>query len=270
LLDPVGSGATATVWRAWDPRRRELVAARVLHRAPAAGQSAVPAATTTVSHPHVATTVRLDDHEVLPLVRGGSAEVLLAEHGALPASFVAVLLDQLLSALAAVHAAGLVHRDVKPANLLLHPTGSDRPHLLLGDFGAAVPVGAAVPPTGTPGYLAADAWAGAPPAPRHDLYAAGMTAVELLTGRLPRGGRDLPRGPLRSLLAELTTDATEGPPGAVTARRRLHEMGVPSGTPWRHGPRPPFVPDRLPAPTLGRRLIARRVPGRAQGVSAAP
>ena len=73
----------------------------------------------------------------MDLVRGGSLDALLRRHGPLPASYVVVLLDQLLQALDAVHAAGVVHRDVKPANLLLEPTGTGRPWLRLGDFGVA-------------------------------------------------------------------------------------------------------------------------------------
>src|SRR4051794_20863783 len=108
LIDPIGGGGTGTVWRAWDSGTHRFVAARVPgHGAPAAREPAVR-----IVHPHVVTGDRgPGPWSTQPLVRGGTAERLLADHGALPADYVAVLLDQLLQALAAVHAAGWVHRD---------------------------------------------------------------------------------------------------------------------------------------------------------------
>jgi serine/threonine-protein kinase len=197
------------------------------------------------------------------LVRGGTAERLLADHGALPAAYVVVLLDQLLSALGALHASGLVHRDVKPANLLLEPTGTGRPHVWLGDLGVAAPLG--VPSTtyaGTDGYLAPDAESRSPPVPGHDLYATGVTAAELLTGRVPRHERDLPRSPLRGLLADLiSVDPGRRPSSAEEARARLRAGGV-RGAKWRGEGRVPDVPDRLRRLTLVERW-------RVQGIRAA-
>src|SRR4051812_34789579 len=103
LIDPIGSGGASTVWRAWDVGARRFVAAKVpSHGRPAACERAVG-----LVHPHVVTGhVGSGPWLTQPLVRGGTAERLLAEHGALPADYVAVLLDQLLQALAAVHATG--------------------------------------------------------------------------------------------------------------------------------------------------------------------
>jgi eukaryotic-like serine/threonine-protein kinase len=257
LIDPIGGGGTGTVWRAWDSGTHRFVAAKVpSHGAPAAREPAVR-----IVHPHVVTGDRgPGPWSTQPLVRGGTAERLLADHGALPADYVAVLLDQLLQALAAVHAAGWVHRDVKPANLLLEPTGTGRPHLRLADFGVAVPVGARVAPAGTDGYLAPEAAAGAPADPRHDLYAAGVTTVELISGRLPRQDRDVPRGPLRALLRDLTgLDPPARPATADRARDRLRVIGVPDGAPWRSRPRPPDVPDRMRPLSLVERLTVQGV-----------
>jgi len=91
-----------------------------------------------VRHPHVVapTGWAAEDDLVLlamDLVPGGSAQQLLDEHGPVPVGYAARLLEQLLMGLAAVHAAGLVHRDVKPANLLLDAHGA----VWVTDFGLA-------------------------------------------------------------------------------------------------------------------------------------
>jgi serine/threonine-protein kinase len=254
LIEPIGEGATGTVWRARDRRRRRIVAAKVL--APYGAEELlrfVREQSLRVGHPHVVAPdgwAADDDAAVLTmeLVRGGTADQLLARHGALPEDYVTVLLDQLLQALDAVHRAGLVHRDVKPANLLLEPTGSGRPHLRLGDFGVAAGTGGAqiAAPAGTDGYLAPEQAAGAAPRARQDLFAAGMTAAELLTGRLPPSSEAVPRGRLRPLLTALVASDPSGrPPSAAAALALLRQCGVPAGSPWLRRPHPPDVPDRF-------------------------
>ncbi|MBA2955035.1 protein kinase [Nocardioides sp. MAH-18] len=260
LLDRIGSGAMGSVWRATDLRTGETVAAKVL----GAHDSAmllrfVREQSLRIRHPHVLapTGWAADDHRVvlgMDLVRGGSLDDLLAETGPLPTSYAVLLLDQLLQALAAVHAAGVVHRDVKPANLLLEPTGDGAPFLRLGDFGVAVPVedvrltrGPAA--IGTDGYMAPEQVGGAAPDPRQDVYAAGVVAVQLLTGRPPRVGHPslVPEGPLRPLLGAMThSDPAVRTPSAAAALERLRRLDVPGDGPW------PWVPDRLGEPTPAR------------------
>jgi serine/threonine-protein kinase len=249
LVDPIGAGGTGTVWRAWDTHTRRYVAAKLHTRA-------APDGPIRLRHPRVlAADEWLDDVtpvSLMRLVRGGTADRLLADHGALPAAYVAVLLDQLLDGLDALHAAGLAHRDVKPANLLLEPTRTGRPHVWLGDLDVAVPLNAASPTfAGTDGYLAPDVTAGARVRPDHDLFAAGATAAELLTGRVPRCERDLPRSRLGELLRRLTAvDPEERPATAEEARATLRVIGVPEGAPWQRHPHPPDVTDRLRRLTL--------------------
>lgn len=260
LEDRIGTGGMGSVWRARDLRRGAEVAVKVLgtHESSLLLRF-VREQSVRIRHPHLAAPAgwAADDETVLltmDLVRGGSLQQLVEDHGPLPESYVAVLLDQALQGLQAVHAAGIVHRDVKPANLLLEPTGSARPHVRLADFGVAALVGdpdgarltVASGLVGTPGYLAPEQAAGAAPDPRQDLHALGVTAVQLLTGLGPRRQRGIPPGRLAPLLAALTApDPVRRPASARAALDLLRHLGVPGGAPWQAQQRPPYVPDRF-------------------------
>ena len=143
LADQVGAGGMGTVWRTWDRHERRWVAAKLARPDDATSlQRFARERALRVRHRHVVQpSGRAGDLFTMDLVRGGDLEQLLARHGPLPDSYVRVVLDQVLEALVAVHAAGLVHRDVKPGNLLLEPTGTGRPWVRLGDFGIAVASG---------------------------------------------------------------------------------------------------------------------------------
>jgi eukaryotic-like serine/threonine-protein kinase len=254
LVDALGQGGTGSVWRAWDHRAGYFVAAKVLRQSDAVSLLRfVREQSLRIDHPHVVKPNGWagEDDRVLftmPLIRGGSVATLLDDFHTLPVPWAALLLDQLLDALGAVHAAGVVHRDVKPANLLLEPTGLERPHLWLSDFGVAVPV---CEPRltrvdmvhGTPGYLSPERLAGADPDPRSDLYAAGVVAVEMLSGERPDAGdrkgdadRLLANQPdaLRALLERLLArDPADRPASAGQARADLAATGFlpPPGQP---------------------------------------
>ncbi|WP_328518871.1 serine/threonine-protein kinase [Kribbella sp. NBC_00359] len=263
LIDLIGTGGMGSVWRAWDLRRSAYVAAKVLGQHDAVTLLRfVREQSLRIEHLHLVAPHgwAADDDKVvfaMDLVRGGSVATLLGDHGLLPPSYVAVLLDQLLHGLSAVHAAGVVHRDVKPANLLLDVTGTGRPHLRLSDFGVA---GLLDEPRmtrhstvlGTPGYLAPEQLAGADPDPRQDLYAVGAVAAELLTGERPGTDGKLPPvgGPLADFIRRSTaTDPSDRPDSATTAGRLLATTGVlpPAGTtPWTADPDSPEVFDQLP------------------------
>ncbi|MEU6918936.1 protein kinase domain-containing protein [Streptomyces olindensis] len=196
LVDPIGRGGVGAVWRAWDHRRRRYVAAKVLLQSDAHSLLRfVREQALRIDHPHVLapTSWAADDDKVLftmDLVAGGSLVHLVGDYGPLPPAFVCTLLDQLLSGLAAVHAEGVVHRDVKPANVLLEATGTGRPRLRLSDFGIAMRLGEPrLTETnlvvGTPGYLAPEQMMGAEPDFPADLFAVGLVALYLLEGAKP-------------------------------------------------------------------------------------
>jgi serine/threonine-protein kinase len=241
MLDQIGVGGMGSVWRARDERSGEIVAVKVLGQHNAAllirfvREQAVR-----VRHPHVVAPISWaadDDLVVLAmdLVTGGSVQDLLDEHGTLPVGYAAALLEQLLSALAAVHAAGLVHRDVKPANLLLQPAdpaGDGRPHLRLGDFGVAAPIADAryttVPGAiGTQGYMAPEQARGALPDPTQDLYAVGRVGLQLVTGLPPERQGAIGSGPLRPLLERLlVVDPEQRLASAEAALRLLRRLDI--------------------------------------------
>ncbi|MEU1849329.1 protein kinase [Streptomyces sp. NPDC019990] len=196
LVDPIGRGGVGAVWRAWDHRRRRYVAAKVLLQSDAHSLLRfVREQALRIDHPHVLapTSWAADDDKVLftmDLVAGGSLVHLVGDYGPLPPSFVCTLLDQLLAGLAAVHAENVVHRDVKPANVLLEATGTGRPRLRLSDFGIAMRLGeprltGTNLVVGTPGYLAPEQMMGAEPDFPADLFAVGLVALYLLEGAKP-------------------------------------------------------------------------------------
>ncbi|MFE7114348.1 serine/threonine-protein kinase [Streptomyces sp. NPDC057654] len=196
LVDPIGRGGVGAVWRAWDQRRRRYVAAKVLQQSDAHTLLRfVREQALRIDHPHVLAPMSwaADDDKVLftmDVVRGGSLSHLIGDYGPLPPVFVCTLLDQLLSGLTAVHDEGVVHRDIKPANILLEATGTRRPHLRLSDFGIAMRKGEPrLTDTnfvmGTPGYFAPEQMLGEEPDFPADLFAVGLVALYLLTGRKP-------------------------------------------------------------------------------------
>jgi tRNA A-37 threonylcarbamoyl transferase component Bud32 len=198
LGEPLGSGGMATVVAAHDLRLDRRVAVKLLRV-----ELDDPAARTRIerearaaasfSHPNAVTVFDYGEHEgrpyvVMELVDGRSLDAVLRERGPMPAAEVRVIGDQLLAALGAAHARGLVHRDVKPANVLCPPGGAVK----LADFGiakafadAATVLTATGQVVGTPAYLSPEQVGGQPATPRSDLYATGVVLYELLAGARP-------------------------------------------------------------------------------------
>ena len=243
LIDMIGEGGMGSVWQVHDRKHDRILAAKVLRQSDAGALLRfMREQGMRIHHPNVVTPLGWagEDDRVLftmSLVDGGAVSDLLRDRPVLPPRHVAELLRQLLRALEAVHAAGVIHRDVKPANLLLAATGAARPHLMLTDFGIAVPIDSPRMTTtsvvlGTRGYLAPEQLAGADPAPGFDLYAAGIVALQLLTGHRPdqvRRSRDeLPTRPpgtpdqLWRVVTDLADPDPRGrPPSAGAAAHAL-------------------------------------------------
>lgn len=245
LVDLLGSGGTGSVWRAWDHREHCWTAAKVLrHSDSDSVLRFVREARTVIEHDHVLVprTWVAEDDKVLfttDLVRGGSVATLLGDHGALPEEWVVELALQTARALEEVHRAGFVHRDVKPSNLLLDVTGTDRPRVWLGDFGIAAAVdGPRMTAThvvvGTPGYLAPEGYRGAGPDPRADLWALGALIRRMAGGETAPSRREeswdgpgpMPGSPqLRALVADLmAADVSDRPTSAAEVVARLEPL----------------------------------------------
>lgn len=196
LCDPIGSGGSGTVWRALDRKTGEFCAAKLLRQRDAGELLRfVREQSVRLSHPHIVSPYSwaADDDMVLiasELIDGGSLQTLIGDYGPLDEPTTVAVLQQVLSALGALHDVRLIHRDVKPGNLLLRATGVGPLQVMLTDFGLTISQNDARLTTsgtviGTPGYLPPEVLAGqVPPDPTHDLFAVGRLALTLLAGRV--------------------------------------------------------------------------------------
>jgi len=214
LLEQIGGGASGIVWRALDQATGEEVAVKLLREElvpqPKAvmrfvQERAILAALRHVNIVRVRELLTVGDSLglVMDLVPGGSARDLLRERGPLPPAEAAMIMAAVADGLAHAHLLGVVHRDLKPDNILLGTgTGPDEtPTVRLTDFGIARVVDAPALTTtgallGTPNYLAPEVIGGGRPTPAADVYAFGMVLYELLTGRPPYAGHT-PRSVMR-------------------------------------------------------------------------
>ncbi|MEV5973382.1 protein kinase [Streptomyces sp. NPDC051921] len=144
---------------------------------------------------------------IMEAVDGVTLRALLREHGATGPEAALVLLKGSLLGLGAAHAAGVVHRDYKPENVLVRADGSST----LVDFGIAIRAGRETETGGTPAYMAPEQWDGAPAGPASDVYAAAAVFYECLTGRRPFRADDLIALRLQHLRAPVDVDDVPEP-----------------------------------------------------------
>jgi serine/threonine-protein kinase len=194
----IGRGAMGEVWQAYDEVGGRPVAVKLLHaqnsEPTAAARFRLEAQTAgRLSHPHVVGVLDFGEQEgrlflVMELVQGDSLSHVLAQAGSLPAEQVARIAAHSAAGMAAAHEQGIVHRDIKPGNLLLDAEGSVK----IADFGIAQFMndpGGALTATGqivgTSLYIAPERALGQPAGPPSDVYSLGCVLYQLLVGQPP-------------------------------------------------------------------------------------
>ena len=220
---PIATGGMSTVYRGLDLRLDRPVALKVMdaryagdpqfltrfqREARAIARLKDPGLVAIYDQGHDA------DHPflVMELVEGGTLRELLRERGPMPPHAVTAVLRPMLSGLGVAHRAGLVHRDVKPENVLIADDGEVK----LVDFGLVRAIAeAGITSTsvilGTAAYLSPEQVAGDATGPRSDVYAAGVMAYELLTGTTPFSGDNA------LAVAHQRLECDVGPPSAAIA-----------------------------------------------------
>ncbi|ASU60750.1 serine/threonine-protein kinase [Nocardiopsis dassonvillei] len=263
LDEVIGSGGMGRVWQGTDtlldrpvavkelttppnlpPHEVEVLRTRMLREARSAAQ---------LSHPAIITVFDVAEEDgrpwiVMELVRGPSLGDLVRDEGALPVRRAAGIGEQMAAGLAEAHARGIVHRDIKPGNVLI--AGNDR--AVLTDFGIAHLDGATHLTStglliGSPSYLAPEVAHGHSATPASDMWALGVTLYQAVEGALPFERptpmatltaivtQDLPEpvnaGPLRPVLEALCEKRPEDRPSVGEVRALLREIRDADDTP---------------------------------------
>jgi serine/threonine-protein kinase len=236
LIAHLGEGGMGSVYKAEHVRMGKALAVKILRGDFARDPTAVERfrseahIVSRLSHPNTIAVFDFGDVEALggfylamEYVPGRDLARVLREEGALPEPRVADIGQQVLGSLAEAHEAGIIHRDVKPGNVMLTQTRPGEDFAKVLDFGIAklrddfvsgqTGVGAIV---GTPNYLAPEQARGLPLDPRADLYAVGCLLYELLSGRAPFAGR-APMAVVNAHLHEPVPPLAAAAPG--TSRR---------------------------------------------------
>ena len=201
----LGTGAMGEVYRAYDPVIDRLVAIKVVRTELAKGSGSEQwlqrfrreaRAAGRRFHPNIVAILDFGEDDGMPFlameyVDGRSLDTILKTSGPLDAAWSVAVITQVLSALGFAHQNGIVHRDVKPSNIMVLNSGEVK----VADFGIAridasefTIVGDLL---GTPAYMAPEQFAGAPVDKRTDLFATGVILFEMLTGVKPFRGKSI-------------------------------------------------------------------------------
>ncbi|MDP2052233.1 MAG: serine/threonine-protein kinase [Acidobacteriota bacterium] len=209
LREVLGEGAMGTVYRAWDPALARAVAIKVI-QARALSEDLLERfrreaqVLAKLPHPHIVGVFDVsmagdDPFIVMELVEGSSLAGLIKTRAASTTAQKLRMIIQVCDALACAHSAGVVHRDVKPGNILITAGGSAK----LADFGIARLYDSTLTSTakivGTPAYLAPEAFSGGPIDARTDIYGVAASLYEWSCGSRPHEAGDL-----ASLVARVT------------------------------------------------------------------
>lgn len=233
----IGRGGTGVVWLGRDEVLGRPVAIKRVGLVPGSDSNAdtlraerEARIAASLNHPHVVGVYDLvidDDHQwlVMEYVEGTTLGELVRDNGSLTADQAAPLLAQVASALAAAHASGVVHRDVKPSNILVRDDG----HVKLTDFGIArafsdsslTQTGLV---TGSPAYLAPEVASGKQATPASDVWSLGATLYHALAGHPPYEVTGNVLGALYRIVNETPPRlAQPGPMGPVLLATMTHD-----------------------------------------------
>jgi serine/threonine-protein kinase len=223
----IGAGGMAVVFLARDERLQRQVALKILDPALAADEEfrnrfiRESRAAAAVDDPNIVPIFEAGEADrvlfiAMRYVPGGDVRTLVRNTGPFSPGHALAILSPVASALDAAHGAGLVHRDVKPANMLVDVRPGRPFHVYLSDFGLSKGVMTSLAPTitgqflGTPGYSAPEQMEGKPVDGRADQYSLACAAFEILSGQMP-----FPRDQVTAVIWAHMSE----PPPALTARR---------------------------------------------------
>jgi hypothetical protein len=229
LTDRIGAGGMGVVWKATDETLRRTVAIKQLIVQPAGGDDEAIEQSKSramregriaarLTHPNAVTVFDVVDEDetpwlVMEFVPSTNLGTELSRRGQLPPKEVARIGASVASALAAAHDAGIVHRDIKPGNVLLAENGDVK----ITDFGISRAVGDVVVTatglvSGTPAYLAPEVAKGEMPNPATDVFSLGATLYAALEGGPPFGNAENPLAQLYAVAAgKITPPRVTGP-----------------------------------------------------------
>lgn len=261
LEQKIGEGAFGEVYRAWDPTLEREVALKLLlapgKNPEASYQTMLREArlAARVRHPNIVSVYGADRHDGrvgfwTDFVRGRTLSDLLKVQGRFSPTEAALIGIEVCRAVSAVHAAGLLHRDIKLGNIMREDGG----RILLMDFGLSHEAGSHTAQAGgTPHYMAPEILTGGEPSRASDVYAIGVVLYRLATGQYPQNDHrpDLPEAFLAILDKALHPDPSQRYPGAGELRTALSQSLGAAAVP---------EPARVPAPVRRRKWWLALIP----------